>query len=199
MFETSRRNFLFGLGAVVLFPMQRTEPDLILYNGRFWTVDPRLPQAQAVAITGGRLLAVGSNEEVLPLAAGTSRKVDLGMQRVLPGFIDAHCHPAVSGRMHLRQVDCDLRSITAIQAALRERARKIAPGEWVLGFKYDDTKTSDGRMLTIKDLDDAVPAHPVFVSHRGGHVGFVNSLAFKVAGVNQNTPDPAGGSFERDS
>ncbi|MBV9483968.1 MAG: amidohydrolase [Acidobacteria bacterium] len=179
--------------------MQRTEPDLILYNGRFWTVDPRLPQAQAVAITGGRLLAVGSNEEVLPLAAGTSRKVDLGMQRVLPGFIDAHCHPAVSGRMHLRQVDCDLRSITAIQAALRERARKIAPGEWVLGFKYDDTKTSDGRMLTIKDLDDAVPAHPVFVSHRGGHVGFVNSLAFKVAGVNQNTPDPAGGSFERDS
>ena len=97
MLETSRRDFVRGLSALALFPLERTEPDLILYNANFWTVDPHLPQAQAVAISRGRFLAVGSNEEVLHLAAGTSRKIDLEMKTVVPGFIDAHCHPAVSG------------------------------------------------------------------------------------------------------
>jgi len=199
MFEISRRNFVVGLGALAIFPLEKAEPDLILHNGNFWTGNSRLPRAQAVAISGGRFLAVGSSDEVLHLAAGKSRKVDLGGKTALPGFIDAHCHPAVSGRMHLRQVDCDLRSIAAIQGALRDRAAKTPPGEWVLGFKYDDTKTSDGRMLTRKDLDEAVPDHPVYVSHRGGHTDFANSLAFKAAGVSQSTPDPAGGNFVRDS
>ena len=198
MFETSRRNFVLGMGALALFPLEKSEPDLILYNGNFWTVDPRLPRAQAVAISRRRFLAVGSNGDILHLAAGSSRKVDLGGKTVLPGFIDAHTHPAVSGRMHLRQVDCDLRSITAIQKALRERAATTPPGDWVLGFKYDDTKTSDGRMLSIKDLDEAVPDHPVFVNHRGGHMDFANSRAFKAAGVTQSAPDPVGGNFGRD-
>jgi predicted amidohydrolase YtcJ len=115
MFNTSRREFVQTLGAFALFPFERTEPDLILYNGNFWTVDPHTPRAQAVAIGNCRFIAVGSNEEVLNLAAGRSRKVDLGQKTVLPGFIDAHTHPAESGRLHLRQVDCDLRSIGAIQ------------------------------------------------------------------------------------
>jgi predicted amidohydrolase YtcJ len=199
MFETSRRNFILGLGAVALFPLERTEPDLILYNGNFRTVNPQPPRTEAVAISRGRFLAVGSNEDVLRLAAGSSRKIDLGMKTVLPGFIDAHTHPAESGRLHLRQVDCDLRSISAIQAALRERASKTPPENWVLGFKYDDTKTSDGRRLTLQDLDAAVPDHPVFLTHRGGHEGFANSLALKLAKVDDTTPDPTGGQFEHDA
>lgn len=199
MFETSRRNFIFGLGALALFPLERTEPELILYNGNFWTVNPQQPRAEAVAISRGRFLAVGSNEDVLRLAAGPSRKIDLGMKTVLPGFIDAHTHPAESGRLHLRQVDCDLRSISAIQAALRERASKTAADKWVLGFKYDDTKTNDGRRLTLQDLDAAVPDHPVFVTHRGGHEAFANSRALKLAKVDETTPDPIGGQFEHDA
>ena len=198
MFNTSRRDFFLTLGAFALFPFERTEPDLILYNGNFWTVDPRNPRAQAVAIGDGRFIAIGSNEEVLNLATGRSRKVDLGQKTVLPGFIDAHTHPAESGRLHLRQVDCDLRSIGAIQAALRERAAKTPPGQWVLGFKYDDTKTSEERRLTIQDLDAAVPDHPVLVTHRGGHEAFANSLALKLAKVDEKTPDPNGGQFEHD-
>jgi predicted amidohydrolase YtcJ len=178
---------------------QRTEPDLILYNGNFWTVDPRLPRAQAVAISGGRFVAVGPNDDVLHLASGRTRKVELGQKTVLPGFIDAHTHPAESGRLHLRQVDCDLRSIAAIQAALRERAAKTPPEAWVLGFKYDDTKTSDGRRLTLQDLDTAVPDHPVLVTHRGGHEAFANSAALKLAKVDEKTPDPTGGQFEHDA
>ena len=199
MIETSRRSFLVTLGAFTLLPLQRVEPDLVLHNGNFWTVEPHNPRAQAVAISDGRFLAVGSNDEVLHLASFRSRKIDLGGKTVLPGFIDAHAHPASSGRSHLRNVDCDLRSIKAIQEALRERAAKTAPGQWVLGFKYDDTKTSDGRKLVFKDLDEAVPDHPVLITHRGGHERFVNSIALKLAGIDDTITDPPSGKYDRDS
>lgn len=198
MFHTSRREFIQTAGAFALFPFEQTEPEVILYNGNFWTVDRRNPRAQAVAISEGRFTAVGSNDDVLRLASGRSRKIDLGQKKVLPGFIDAHTHPAESGRLHLRQVDCDLRSIAAIQGALRERATKTPADQWVLGFKYDDTKTSDGRRLTIQDLDAAVSDHPVLVTHRGGHEAFANSLAMKLAKVDEKTPDPTGGQIEHD-
>ena len=199
MSETSRRNFLVALGAFAFMPLEQVEPDLVLHNGNFWTVDPKNPRVQAVAISDGRFLAVGSNAEVLHIASARSRKVDLGGRAVLPGFIDAHAHPASSGRSHLRQVDCDLRSIKAIQEALRERAAKTPPGQWVLGFKYDDTKTSDGRKLVFKDLDEAVPNHPVLITHRGGHESFVNSAALKAANIDDNIANPSGGSYDRDA
>jgi hypothetical protein len=197
----SRRQFLYGLGALggaSLFAIDRTEPELILYNGNFWTVNARQPRAQAVAISGGRFLALGSNDEVLTLASGGAKKVDLGGKTVLPGFIDAHSHPAEAGLSHLRMVDCDLRSIADIRKALRERAAKTPAGQWVLGFKYDDTKTSDGRPLSIKDLDDAVPDHPVLVEHRGGHTAWANSQALTLAKLDDKTPDPPGGKYDHD-
>src|SRR5215469_5321549 len=138
MIQTSRRNFLVTLGAFALMPLEQLEPELVLYNANVWTVDPRNPRAQAVAIANGRFLAVGSTDDVLHMASSRSRKLDLGGKTLLPGFIDAHAHPASSGRSHLRNVDCDLRSIKAIQEALRERSTKTPPGQWVLGFKYDD-------------------------------------------------------------
>jgi predicted amidohydrolase YtcJ len=199
----SRRDFVFGLGALgalsmVSWSMDRTEPEIILYNGNFWTVDPRQPRAQAVAISGGRFLAIGSNEEVQPLAAGNAKKIDLGGKTVLPGFIDAHSHPAEAGLSHLRMVDCDLRSIADILKALHERAAKTSAGEWVLGFKYDDTKTSEGRPLTRAELDAAVPDHPTFVQHRGGHTAWVNSQAITLAKIDDHTADPAGGMYDHD-
>lgn len=197
----SRREFLQGLGALgaaALLPLERTEPDLILYNGNIWTVNPREPHAQAVAVSDGRILAVGSDDDVLALAAGRAKKLDLGGNFVMPGFIDAHSHPAQAGLSHLRMVDCDLRSIAEILKALRDRAQKTPPGEWVLGFKYDDTKTSDNRPLNLAELDAAVPDHPVFVEHRGGHTAWLNSLALKTAHVDEKTPDPSGGKYDHD-
>lgn len=199
--SASRREFLYGLSAMsafALLPLERTEPELILHNGNFWTVNPRQPKAQAVAISGGRFLALGSNEEVLALAAGRAKKVDLGGKTVLPGFIDAHSHPARAGLSHLRMVDCDLRSIAEILHALRQRAVKTPPGQWVLGFKYDDTKTSEGRPLTRQELDAAIPDHPLLVEHRGGHTAWVNSAAIKLAGITDQTPDPSGGRYDHD-
>src|SRR5215472_10882417 len=187
---SSRREFLGTLVAFSVFPLEQEKPQLILYNGNILTVNDKEPRAQAVAISRDRFLAVGSNSDVLNLAGASVRKIDLGGKTVTPGFIDAHSHPAEAGLMHLRMVDCDLRSISAIQAALRERAAKTPPGEWVLGFKYDDTKTDEGRPLTIADLDAAVPNHPVHIQHRGGHTVYSNSLGFRKAGIDEKTPDP---------
>src|SRR5437660_12003910 len=142
---TTRREFLNSLAAFSLFPLEQEKPELILHNGHLVTMNPADPFAEAVAIARGRFFAVGKNADVLNLAVPGVRKIDLGGKTVLPGFNDAHSHPAGAGLSHLRMVDCDLRSISAIQAAMRERAAKTPAGEWVLGFKYDDTKTEDGR------------------------------------------------------
>jgi hypothetical protein len=174
-------------------------PELILHNANIITVDTASPSAQAVAISGGRFVAVGSNSEILALASGRTRKWNLGGKTVVPGFIDAHTHPASSGLSHLKQVDCDLRSIQAIQQAIRERAARTPRGQWVLGFKYDDTKTEEGRPLTRQDLDQAAPDHPVLIRHRGGHSSFVNSTAMRAAGVAEDIADPPGGHYVRDS
>jgi predicted amidohydrolase YtcJ len=174
------------------------EPGLLLHGANVVTVDPANPKAQAVAIAGDRIVAVGLDKDVLNLATPRTRKIDLSGRTVLPGFIDAHTHVGYSGIRHLKQVDCDLRSIADIQKAIRGRATKTKPNEWVIGFKYDDTKTSDGRKLTRADLDSAAPNHPVFIGHRGGHTAYVNSLALKLAGVTENTRDPAGGKYVRE-
>jgi len=195
--DFSRRDFLYGVGAFALLPLARLEPELILYNGNIWTVNDKMPRAQALAISGDRILAVGSNDEILRLAVGLSKKVDLGGKAVFPGFIDAHAHPCESGVNHHRMVACDMDSIANIQAALRKRAAQTPAGQWVLGFLYDDGKTP--RPLSLQDLDAAVPDHPVQVRHRGGHTIFVNSLALKLAGVDEHTPDPPGGRFEHDA
>src|SRR5215472_6602482 len=194
----SRRHFLQGISSLLALPLVRAEePEIVLYNGNIWTVDPAQPRAQAVAISGARFLAVGSNADVLPLATARSRKIDLAFKTVLPGFNDAHSHPAESGVEHLRKVACDKDSIEKIQGALHERALETPPGEWVLGFLYDDGKTP--RPINRHDLDAAVGDHPVLVQHRGGHTAFVNSMAFQLAKITDQTPDPAGGRLEHDS
>lgn len=196
---TTRRQFagLLGAGAVTVLKGASLRADLILYNARFHTLDPANPAAEAVAIANSRFVAAGSKDEVFNLASSSTKRVDLGGATVTPGFVDAHLHFASSGLLHLKEVDCDLRSIAAIQEAIRARAAKVGPGKWIQGFKYDDTKTSDGRALTIKDLDAAAPDNPVIITHRGGHTSWVNSRALEIADVNERTPDPPAGKFER--
>jgi len=184
--------------AAALRGATRTDPSLILHNANVLTVDAQQPRAQAVAIAGERFLAVGSNEDIRGMAKPGTRQIDIGGNTIVPGFIDAHTHPSYAGIRHLRWVDCDLRSIVEIQNAIRERAAKTPPGDWVIGFKYDDTKTREGRKLTREDLDAAAPHHPVFIEHRGGHTAYVNSLALRRAEVSETVGDPKGGKFDRD-
>lgn len=174
-----------------------SEADLVLLHGRVFTSDPRQPRADALAVKDGRFIAVGRSTDIENLATARTTIIDATGRTVTPGFIDAHTHPAWGGIEELVAVNCDLRSIDAIKDAIRARAAKTPPGDWIRGFKYDDTKTRDGRRLTREDLDEAAPHHAVQVKHRGGHVHWYNSRAFALAGVSAATPDPAGGVFYR--
>ena len=196
--QPSRREFL-GLfaAAIPLLSFGKMTPEIILYNGNIFTVNPHEPKAQAMAIAGGRLIAVGGNVDVLSMATAKTKKIDLGNKTVLPGFIDSHSHPASSGLMHLKRIDCDLRSIKEIKEAIQKRISGTPKGSWILGFKYDDTKTSEGRKINKVDLDEVAPDHPVLINHRGGHTNYCNSAALKLAQVNESTPNPQGGEFER--
>ena len=195
----SRRAFLAtGLGAsVTAFGHWETRPDTVLYNGRILTMGVREAEVQALALAGPRVLAIGTSAEMLALAATGTRRVDLGGKCVTPGFNDAHSHPLDGGVALLTQVALEMDSIEAIQAAIRSKAAATPPGEWVVGFLYDDTKTP--RPLERADLDAAAPDHPVVVQHRGGHTAFVNSRALVAVKVDESTPDPVHGSYFRDA
>ena len=172
--------------------------DTILYNAKIITVNPDQPTAEAIAISGDKIIAIGSNNDVMNLASTYTKKIDVEGNVMTPGFIDAHSHPAGAGRSHLRKVDCDLRSISEIQDAIFKRSKNTPKGEWISGFKYDDTKTKEKRFINNKDLDEVAPDHPVIITHRGGHTAYVNSMALKLSGIDENTPNPEGGSIERD-
>jgi predicted amidohydrolase YtcJ len=196
MTQISRRGFIAQASALVAMPFSRLTPEVILHHGRFWTGNRIAPYAQALAIADGRVLAVGDDQQILSLASPQTKRIDLNGKTVLPGFNDAHAHPIESGVDFLWNVACDKSLIREIQDALRTKAAQTIPGEWVRGFLYDDGKTP--RPINIHDLDEALPAHPVLVTHRGGHTAFANSYAFKLAGITDATPNPAGGLYEHD-
>ena len=203
-----RKNFL-GIGAAAAAGVAATgwvpsgspaspAPDLVVVNGNVLTQDEANPRASAFAVKHGRFVAVGTNDDVLNLRTSDSEVIDAEGATVLPGFIDAHSHPSSAGLNALRNVNTNLGSIARIQAALRERAATTPPGDWIVGYMYDDTKQEEGRPLNRLDLDAVSTEHPIVVGHRGGHTGVYNSMAFAAAGVTAQTPDPFGGHFYRE-
>ena len=198
MKNISRRDFVASLPPLALISCYLEKADLILYNADIITVNPNQPSAEAIAISGDKIIGVGSNEDIMNLSSAYTKKINVGGKIITPGFIDAHSHPAGAGRSHLRNVDCDLRSIEEIKNVIFERSKKTPKGEWISGFKYDDTKTKEKRYINNIDLDEVSPNHPVIITHRGGHTAYVNSLALKIAGIDEKTPDPKGGNIERD-
>lgn len=172
--------------------------DLAVVNANIITVDRNMPRAQALAVWGDRFACVGRNDEVRHFIGRDTEVLDLKGKTVVPGFIDAHTHVLSSGILHVTAVDCSLNSIAEIKNALRERASVTPRGEWVQGFKYDDTKTTEGRKISRQDLDEVSTEHPIFLMHRGLHTFFLNSKALELAGIGEDSVPPAGGKYERD-
>jgi predicted amidohydrolase YtcJ len=178
-------------------------PELVVFNARVITVDSRQPRAEAFALKNGRFLAVGSNADVRNLIQPGTPTWDAQGATIVPGFIDTHNH--AGGTTLLYEVlvgnpfEVEFVTIDSIIQKLRERAARTPPGVWVEGYFFDDTKVKDGRKLTIHDLDQVSKDHPVAVHHRGGHTSFYNSKAFEMADVNSKTPNPPGGTFDKDS
>ena len=122
---------------------------------------------------------------------------------IVPGFIDCHNHAGGSTLLYEVLVgnpfEVEFVTIGSIVDKLRAKAQATPPGTWVEGFFFDDTKLKDGRALNVHDLDQVSTEHPVVVHHRGGHTSFYNSKALELAGVTRDTPNPPGGTFDRDS
>ena len=199
MKHLNRRTFVAaGLSAgAAAFARWDSRPETILHNGKILTMSTREREVEALAISGSRVAAFGTSKEMLELGGSGARRFDIGGKRITPGFNDAHSHPCDSGVQLVTQVALEMDSIEAVQAAIRTKAAATPPGEWVVGFLYDDTKTP--RPLERADLDAAAANHPVMVRHRGGHTAFVNSRALAAVTVEENTPDPPHGTYFRDA
>ena len=180
-----------------------SSPDLIVVNAAVHTMDTRSPRAEAFAVSGGRFAAVGSTSDIRNLAGKNTQVFDASGLTVVPGFIDCHNHAI--GEVLLTEVlvgipfEVEFVSIRSIIGKLREKAQTVPAGTWVEGFFFDDTKVSDKRQLTVRDLDEVSSEHPVIVRHRGGHTYFYNSKAFAMAGITRNTPNPQGGTYDKDA
>jgi predicted amidohydrolase YtcJ len=189
--------------AGALVPFGREDPELVVLNAKVYTVDVRRPRAEAFAIARGRFVAIGTTAEIKALAGARTQTFDARQMTIVPGFVDCHNH--AGGTTLLYEVlvgnpfEVEFVSIASIVDKLRTKARSTPPGTWVEGYFFDDTKLSDKRALNLHDLDQVSTEHPVAVHHRGGHTSFYNSKAFELAGVTKATPNPAGGTFDRDA
>ncbi|MBZ5706300.1 MAG: amidohydrolase [Acidobacteriia bacterium] len=184
-----------------MFAAAQSKPaaDLIITNAKVWTVDKAHPTAQAVAVLGERIVAVGTNTEVEAWHGSTTRVIDAGGKLLLPGFNDAHVH-FVSGGLQLDAVQLnDATSAEEFVRRIGERARKTPKGEWIQGGDWDETKWNPATLPTKELIDPVTPDTPVFVSRYDGHMALANSVALRLAGVTAQTPDPPGGVIVRDA
>jgi predicted amidohydrolase YtcJ len=171
--------------------------DVILVNGKVLTVDETFSVAQALAIAGPRIAAVGSNGAIRALAGPATKVADLGGRTVVPGLWDSHNHQHGRAEM-LRDVDLTrVSSIADIQAAVRERAQQVPKGQWIRGSRgWWEYQLSDGRLPTREDLDLATTDHPVTIA--GPHYTIANSRALVLSEITRSTPDPQGGEIWKD-
>ncbi len=166
-------------------------------------MDPKFPTAAAFAVRGGRFVALGTTGEINKLAGKGTQTIDAQQATIVPGFIDSHNH--APGNELLYEVlvgnpyDVEFVSIASIIAKLRAKAKETPAETWVEGYFFDDTKVKDNRALTRQDLDLVSTELPVMVQHRGGHTAFYNSKALQMAGIEPGTPNPAGGTYDRDT
>lgn len=173
----------------------RSPRALILRRAR---IRPRADEdvATALAIVGGRVVAVGSDADVYAAVGSDAPSVDLRGRIVLPGFIDAHLHWTGYAMMRQRLTLDATDGLSDVQRRVRQRASELAPGAWVLGRGWDHAAW--GRWPTAADLDVAAPNHPVALTRKDGHVVWLNSAALAAAGIDSATSDPPGGAIERD-
>ncbi|MEM2894178.1 MAG: amidohydrolase [Candidatus Bathyarchaeia archaeon] len=183
-----------------MFSSGSCKADLVLMNGKVVTVDPSFRIAEAIAVKGERIVAVGSNEEVKGFVGDGTEVIDLEGRTVLPGLIDSHIHMLGTG-LSMFMIDCRTpprSSISDIIDAVRERAERLRPGDWIEGRGWDQAKLAEHRFPTRWDLDKAAPENPVILTRTCGHIVVVNSRALEIAGISRDTPQPSGGVIDKD-
>jgi predicted amidohydrolase YtcJ len=186
------RSFL-PIACIGLAPLAAGAADLVLINARIWTVNPAQPEAEALAVTHGRIVAVGAAADLRPHIGRNTRVLDLKGRRVLPGFYDSHIHLLGSG-LRLAEVALkDARDEAEFGERLRQFDRRLPRERWLLGGEWDHDHTFAGHLPTAELIDKYVAERPVFLRRYDGHMAVANTRVLQLAGITEQTPDPPGG------
>jgi predicted amidohydrolase YtcJ len=173
-------------------------PDTLLLHGRIHTVDARGRIVQALAISDGKITALGTDAEIAKLAGPRTRIIDLKGRAATPGLIDTHAHILSTGLGELNQIRLGgARSVEELIAAVKARVATTPKGQWVSGVGWDEGKFTTVRYPTAAELDAVSPDNPVWLENTTGHYGVANGLALKMAGVTAAMPNPTAGTIER--
>jgi predicted amidohydrolase YtcJ len=172
---------------------------LILFHGRILTVDSRDSVAQALAVRDGKIIAVGTDQEILRLAGAATQRIDLNGRTATPGLIDSHAHIAEAGVDELYHVNLsDASTVAEVARRVQAGIAGLKPGEWLQGAGWDEGKLAERRYVTAADLDRVSPNNPVWLMHTTGHYAVANSLALRLAKITAASKNPAAGTIDRD-
>ena len=193
------------LGGVLLAAATEKKADLLLLHGKVLTMDPARPEAEALAVAGDRVLAVGSSAEIAKLRGGGTRVVDLAGRTAMPGLIDGHAHLVGIGDARIALDLRGARDWDEIVSRVAAAAAKARPGAWILGRGWHQKDWASPPEPNVEgfplhaSLSAASPSNPVILSHASGHAVFVNAAALRKAGVGRDTKPPAGGEILKDA
>jgi predicted amidohydrolase YtcJ len=173
--------------------------ELIITNAKIWTVDKTRPQAEALAVLGDRIVAVGSSTDVDAWHGPHTKVVDAKGKLLLPGFNDAHTH-FVDGGAELQEVQLkDAATPGEFARRIGERAKTTPKGEWITGGNWDEQRWSPAQLPTKELVDPVTPQTPVWVTRYDGHESLANSVTLRLANITAKTADPPGGQIIRDA
>ncbi|XZE51467.1 amidohydrolase [Planctomycetaceae bacterium SH139] len=175
-------------------------PDTILFNGKVTTQDPTKPEVSSVGISGGKVIAIGTDDEILKLADSSTRTIDLENRRAVPGLNDSHLHVIRAGLFSNLELRWDgVPTIAQALRQLKEQAQRTPPPQWVRVIGgWNEFQFAEGRMPTFKEINDAAPDTPVFILHLYDSA-MLNKAAIRALGMDENTPNPPGGLVVKDS
>ena len=205
----SRRSFLASASALALVPTvaRAADPVEIIYSGGpILTMDDAQPRVEAVAVTGGRIVAAGALAEIEALAGPATQRIDLGGRAMLPGFFDPHGHMTFGGLQALSAnvlapPDGEVTDIASLLKTVKDwaeaNAEMTAKAKLIVGFGYDQSQLAELRGPTKEELDTISTDLPVFLVHQSGHMGAFNSKALDIVGYTADTPNPPGGVIQR--
>ena len=178
--------------------------DLVLRNGRVVTVDDAIPEAEAIAVAGDRIVAVGSNEEIAAYVGETTKIIDLAGRLAIPGFIEGHGHFAYLGYAKMALDLTRAANWDEIVSMVEVAVRDAKPGDWIVGGGWHQEKWDRAPQPAVEGLpvheglSRVSPLNPVFLTHASGHASFANALALELSGITAKTADPPGGQIVRD-
>ncbi|MBV9085977.1 MAG: amidohydrolase, partial [Acidobacteriaceae bacterium] len=185
------------IASTAAFPQGRPAASMIVTNSKVWTVDPKHPKAEAVAVIGQRIVAVGTAAEIDSWRGPETKMIDGRGRLLLPGFNDAHVH-FLDGGLDLERINLkDARSREEFARRIGDRAKR-RPGRWILGGNWDESQWNPPQLPTKELIDPFTGDTPVLVSRYDGHMALANSAALKLAGITKETGDPSGGVIMRD-